>query len=145
MRQIPTSLETLLVEDEGEVLHVYPDGLGFLTLGVGRLVDQRRGGGITKAESRFLLANDISRVEYECDEAFGDWLTRLDDVRAAVIYSLCFQLGLDGLKNFVHFLAACKAGDWRLAQSSLMASKLAKQVPERTRRHGWALVTGEWQ
>ena len=41
------NLTDQLRRDEGCVLHAYPDHLGFLTLGIGRLIDRRKGGGIT--------------------------------------------------------------------------------------------------
>jgi lysozyme len=36
-----------LRREEGEVLHVYKDHLGYLTIGVGRLIDKRKGGCIS--------------------------------------------------------------------------------------------------
>jgi hypothetical protein len=56
-----SELTAQLRRDEGEVLHAYSDHLGFTTIGVGRLIDKRRGGGITKEESKYLLENDIDR------------------------------------------------------------------------------------
>jgi hypothetical protein len=68
-----------LIADEDEVLHVYPDHLGFATIGVGRLVDPRKGGGITQEESRYLLRNDIARRIAECEQRF-EWWGLLDPV-----------------------------------------------------------------
>jgi len=138
-------LEELLVADEDEVLHAYTDTEGFLTLGVGRLIDVRRGGGITKAESRFLLANDVSKAEFECGDHFTSWYPALDDVRAGVVTALCFQLGINGLLNFVHFLTAMRARDWAEAGRQLRNSKLAKQAPERIDRYCDMLLSGEWK
>ena len=53
------------MEEEGLVLHAYEDHLGYLTIGYGRLIDKRRGGGISKAEAEYLLLNDCRRVEQE--------------------------------------------------------------------------------
>ena len=39
--------------EEGEVLTEYKDHLGYSTIGVGRLIDKRKGGGITKEESAY--------------------------------------------------------------------------------------------
>jgi lysozyme len=41
-----------LRRDEGEVLHAYQDKYGYWTIGVGRLIDARKGGGISVEESR---------------------------------------------------------------------------------------------
>ncbi len=45
------SITQQLRRDEGEVLHAYQDSLGYWTIGIGVLIDKRKGGGITKAES----------------------------------------------------------------------------------------------
>jgi len=36
-------LEQQLRRDEGEVLHEYKDSLGYSTIGIGRLIDKRKG------------------------------------------------------------------------------------------------------
>ena len=46
---------------EGFRSGAYCDTQGYLTIGYGRLIDARRGGGITDAEAEFLLAGDIPR------------------------------------------------------------------------------------
>ena len=51
-----------LSRDEGTVLQAYQDSLGYWTIGTGRLIDKRRGGGITKAEADYLLANDVQKI-----------------------------------------------------------------------------------
>ncbi|HXG70394.1 MAG TPA: hypothetical protein VNJ04_07255, partial [Gemmatimonadaceae bacterium] len=70
----------ILVVDEGVVLHAYQDSLGYLTLGIGRLIDKRLGGGITHAEALFLLNNDVDRKVHELVARFP-WFTGLDPVR----------------------------------------------------------------
>ena len=37
-------IEKDLTIDEGRVSHVYKDSLGYYTIGIGHLVDQRKGG-----------------------------------------------------------------------------------------------------
>jgi GH24 family phage-related lysozyme (muramidase) len=59
-----------LAVDEGCVLHAYPDSLGYLTIGYGRLIDRRRGGGITNAEALMLLENDVDRHWHELVHRF---------------------------------------------------------------------------
>ena len=76
------SLESQLRRDEGEVLHAYSDSLGYLTIGVGRLIDARRGGGISGDESAYLLRNDIERKTGELLRR-APWVAELDPVRRA--------------------------------------------------------------
>jgi len=75
-----TQLIADLIRDEGEVHHAYQDSLGFWTLGIGRLIDQRRGGGITHDEALFLLQNDIESKTEDLDRALPWWKT-LSEVR----------------------------------------------------------------
>ena len=46
---------------EGFVSHVYEDSTPekYLTIGYGRLVDSRLGGGISQQEAEYLLTNDV--------------------------------------------------------------------------------------
>jgi len=57
---------------EGKVLHAYPDHLGYWTIGYGRLIDERRGGGITEAEAE----------EWAAGAAVPQWVS--DAIEAAV-------------------------------------------------------------
>ena len=45
----------MLRRDEGRVRHAYQDHLGYWTIGVGRLIDQRKGGGLSEDEIDYLL------------------------------------------------------------------------------------------
>src|SRR5690606_761789 len=97
--------------DEGEVLHAYTDHLGYLTIGVGRLIDKRKGGGISRDESAYLLANDIKEKSAELDRRLS-WWKRLDDARRGVLLSMAFQMGVDGLLTFKNTLAMIERGDY---------------------------------
>lgn len=141
---LANSLELMLVRDEGEVLHAYTDSEGFVTLGVGRLIDAKKGGGITQRESRYLLQNDIVRVKAEVALAFP-WLSAVDSARQAVIHSMVFQLGLSGVRGFPKFLEACIAHDWGHAAAEMKDSKWFKQTPTRVERLAKQLVEGLWQ
>jgi len=77
-------LTRLLRGDEGEVLHAYQDHLGYWTIGVGRLIDKRKGSGISTAESALLLGNDIAEKEAELDR-WLPWWRQLPDARRAVL------------------------------------------------------------
>jgi len=130
-----------LVDDEREVLHAYQDHLGFWTIGVGRLIDKRRGGGITHDESMFLLDNDIDEVltalehlPYWCD---------LDATRQEALCNMAFQLGVAGLLNFKNTLAAVARQDWDAAYAGALNSKWAQQTPARALRVATALRDGD--
>lgn len=145
-RVTPTDLESLLRADEGEVLHGYYDSRGFLSLGVGRLIDVRKGGGISKAESSLLLSNDIvSKAQQPCRANFK-WFPLIDPVRQAVIESLAFNLGIEGLLHFPHFLMHVAAGRFpEAAQELLNSHPWIDQVGERGFRLAKQMQTGAWQ
>ncbi|MEK7945714.1 glycoside hydrolase family protein [Pigmentiphaga sp. YJ18] len=137
-------LTRLLRGDEGEVLHAYQDHLGFWTVGVGRLIDKRKGGGITPDESAYLLANDIARREAELDRRLP-WWRKLDPARQGVLLAMAFQMGIDGLLSFKNTLAAVQRGDYAAAKAGMRDSLWARQTPERAQRMADQMLTGTWQ
>jgi lysozyme len=130
-----------LRRDEGVVRHAYQDHLGFWTIGVGRLIDARRGGGLSEAEIDQLLANDIARFEAELDLR-APWWRELDPVRRRVILNMAFNLGVTGLLGFRNTLAAVRAGQWETAAAGMLASKWATQVGARATRLAAMMRTG---
>lgn len=133
-----------LILDEGEVLHVYWDSLGFATLGVGRLVDERKGGGITQDESRYMLRNDIHRKISECDARF-EWWPLVDSVRQQVLICMAFQLGVEGVTGFHDMCAALARGDYVRASIEMLNSTWARQTPARAQRMAKIMHSGVWE
>jgi len=144
MNDKPTDIVSQLRRDEGEVLHGYFDHLGFMTIGVGRLIDPKRGGHITREESAYLLANDIREKSAQLDEALP-WWTALDEVRRGVLLNMAFQMGVSKLTGFVTTLTHIQAGDYQSASITMQQSQWAKQTPERAARLALQTVTGAWQ
>jgi lysozyme len=138
------NLQQMLVRDEGVVLHCYEDHLGFKTIGVGRLVDKRKGGGITLDEAMYLLQNDIKKVCAQVLEALP-WVSRMNEARQAVVYAMAFQLGLKGLLGFRATLDAMRDERYEDAAEGMRRSLWAKQTPERVKRMAWQLAKGEWE
>lgn len=139
-----TDLKSQLVRDEGEVLHAYKDSLGYLTIGVGRLIDKAKGGGITKEESDYLLSNDIKRKVPAVIKALP-WVMSLNEARRGVLFNMAFQLGLDGLLAFKNTLRYIKDGDYNQAAANMKMSKWHSQTPGRCERLMKQMITGEWQ
>lgn len=136
-----------LRRDEGEALHAYSDDpadapvlanlKGYLTIGVGVLIDQRRGGGITAEESELLLRHRIDRCVAGLDQAWPwwrQWRHLLSDDRQRALLNMAYQLGVDGLLEFHHAIAALEAGDYAAAASHFLESKWARQTPARAER-----------
>jgi len=133
-----------LRRDEGEVLHAYQDHLGFWTLGVGRLIDRRRGGGISAEESAYLLHNDVRRVDQALRSALP-WFSVLDEPRQCALISMGFQMGVAGLLEFKQTLGCIRDGRYAEAETLALRSKWATQTPARARRIARQIASGEFQ
>ena len=61
METLESKVSHLLRLHEGFVSHAYEDSTPekYLTIGYGRLIDERLGGGISQEEAEYLLTNDI--------------------------------------------------------------------------------------
>ncbi len=139
-----TELTKQLRRDEGEVLSAYTDHLGYLTIGVGRMIDKRKGGGITAEESAYLLSNDIDKRQAELLRR-APWMAQLDPARFGVMLNMAFQMGVEGLLGFKNTLAMVKAGDYESAAAGMLHSKWAAQTPARAQRLSKQMRSGVWQ
>jgi lysozyme len=138
------NLKTMLLRDEGSVPHAYQDHLGYWTIGVGRLIDKRKGGGLSDDEIDYLLENDVRRVCADVLEALP-WVIRLNDARQAVVYAMAFQMGLKGLLGFRSTLDSMRDEGYANAAEGMRQSKWAKQTPARATRMAYQMEIGEWQ
>jgi lysozyme len=127
------------------VLHAYQDHLGFWTIGVGILIDARKGGGITQDESRYLLRNRIKRKEAELEQRF-EWWHSLDNTRQGVLLCMAYQLGTNGVANFKKMCAALRVRDYQRAADEMLDSNWARvQTPARAQRMAQIMRSGVWQ
>lgn len=136
-------LRTQLIRDEGAVGHAYHDSFGFLTIGVGRLIDVRRGGGLSDSEINFLLANDIAEKTAQVLEALP-WASKLSEPRLGVLLNMAFQMGVSGLLQFKRTLGSIEDGQYGEAAVEMLDSLWAQQTPERATRLAKQMLTGEW-
>lgn len=129
--------------EEGVRKAAYQDHLGWWTIGVGRLIDARKGGGLSDDEIDYLLANDIAKVQRQM-AGWPAWeKVKADPVRATALISMCFQLGSQGLAGFKNTLAMIAAGRWADAAKNMLQSKWAQQTPARARRIAAMIETGK--
>lgn len=133
-----------LVADEGEVLHAYPDHLGLLTIGVGRMIDPKKGGGITRAESRYLLANDIRK--WIAIAGQWDWFDALDWPRQGVIICMMHQMGARGVSNFRKMIGGLSRRDYETAADEMLDSDWHRDPKTKVRCERMAAImrSGEW-
>jgi lysozyme len=118
--------------------------LGFWTIGVGRLIDPKKGGGLSQDEIEYLLDNDIKKITEQVHK-FLPWVSKLNEPRQAVLIGMAFQMGLRGLLQFKRTLGSIEDGHYGEAAAGMLDSTWAKQTPARAQRLAKQMETGEWQ
>lgn len=154
-KEIESRLIQMLRSEEGVIPTLYKDHLGYDTIGVGHLVDARRGGGLpdwaqeelnqsgrlTDESINSLLLSDIKEKETQLNHALP-WAKDLDCVRYCVLVDMCFQMGIGGLLGFNNTLRYIKEGNYDQAAKNMLVSKWAKQTPNRAKRRADEMRTG---
>jgi lysozyme len=131
--------------DEDERPCVYKDSLGFWTIGVGRLVDERKpGSGLSPDEITYLLNNDIDDRAEAVAKALP-WFQSLDEARQGVLLNMAFQLGTEGLLKFERTLGLIEARQYEAAADAMLRSLWATQTPKRAKRMAEQMRSGQWQ
>ena len=128
--------------DEGRVPYAYADSLGYQTIGVGILIDKRKGGKLLPEEIDFILANRMKKV---LAGVVGEpWYPAVadDPVRLAAILNMQFQLGSESDEAFVNSFRFIAAQDWVRAAANMRRSLWARQTPARARRVIAMIETG---
>lgn len=136
-------LKRQLAGDEGNVKYGYKDSLGYLTIGIGFLIDERKGG-LRPEEIGFIFANRIELIRTELAQK-APWMSKLSEARQGAFLNMAYQLGVDGLLRFKNTLASAQAGEWDKVEAGVLASLYAKQTPNRARRIAKQLQTNVWQ
>lgn len=137
------SLRSLIELHEGRIPHAYQDSLGFWTIGVGHLIDKKRGGKLPDHIIDALFDYDIEKHSTELFEALP-WSADLDEVRKTVLVDMTFNLGINGLLGFRNTLRAIKEHRWDDAAQGMLASRWANQVGSRAVRLADMMRTGQW-
>lgn len=122
-----------LYESEAKVPHAYQDSKGYWTIGVGRLIDKRLGGGLSDDEIEYLLSNDMKKAEIAARKLVKNF-DALTDNRKVVILDLAFNLGETKLAKFVNTLKAINEGRWEDAAKGMENSLWYVQVGKRSKK-----------
>ena len=126
--------------DEGEVLEVYLDHLGYPTIGIGHLVrteDEEFGKtsrtAITAERSRELFARDIQSAIEDCERLYGQWHNWPEEVQLIMV-NMCFNLGVTRLAKFKNMHNMLSQHKWKEAAEEGRDSKWYRQVTNRAER-----------
>ncbi|UYU30296.1 lysozyme family protein [Siccibacter colletis] len=71
-------------------------------------------------------------------------LQKCNPARADILYSMAYQMGVNGLAGFKNTLAMIAAGKFDEASSGMLNSKWARQTPNRARRHAEVMSSGSY-
>ncbi len=161
-----TDIIDLLVFEEGFRSKPYLDTESYPTAGIGFLLAKRK---CTKSELKEFYDFELPR---EAAEAWLEILLRqvhagmMKDAgiraaytkcvnahpttgwdtnpRIAVLLSMGYQMGVDGLAKFTTTLGHIAAGRFTDAAGAMLRSKWANQTPRRATRHAHQMATGKW-
>ena len=117
---------------EGVRAYLYRDSLGFWTVGVGHMVDVRKGGWCDDDIAARLNKNGFS-LSPQVIDAY---------LRYASLVSMAFTLGASGFASFTKARAAINRGQWREAHDQLLDSKWARQLPQRAKEIAEIILHG---
>ena len=139
-REFLERLREEIILDEGCVLEVYKDHLGYYTVGVGHLIrpsdeewETPTGTKITQTRADELLVKDFNNVLKECEDNLAVWSEVGEEVKL-ILANMAFNLGLPRLKKFKLMLKAINEKDYVKAAEEGLDSRWAKQVYNRAHR-----------
>jgi lysozyme len=130
-----------LIRHEALKLSAYQDSEGYWTIGVGHLIDSRRGGKISVDTANYILDEDIAEKTADLNNHLT-WWKDLDPVRQQVLLNMCFNLGIYGLLKFENTLGHIRRGEYKEASEAMLQSKWASQVGNRAVELSQMMETG---
>jgi lysozyme len=139
------TLKDTLKQDEGLRLRAYPDPVSHgepWTIGYGHTGPDVHGGmEITGEQAESLLDADITKATAALETALP-WACQLDEARRGALINMTFNMGINHLLGFHHFLTALQCGDYSTAAEEMLDSLWAKQVGSRAIRLSRVIAHG---
>ena len=129
-----------IAADEGKVLKIYKDHLGYPTFGIGHLIieddpehGQRVGTKVSEERCDEAFDQDVKSVLADCDTLYDDFGGLPEEVQL-ILANMMFNMGRTRLSKFKNMNAAVEEGDWNRASQEMMNSRWYNQVRNRARR-----------
>lgn len=127
--------------DEGVVLEVYKDHLGYDTCGVGHLITDLNpeygspvGTPITQERCDGYLVDDLNVSFNECIILYQPWFKDFPQEVKEILINMMFNLGRPRLTKFKNFNKAIIRKDWKSAAVEGRDSLWYRQVTKRAER-----------
>lgn len=127
-----TNITNHIIVYEGLRLKPYKCPAGKLSIGYGRNLE---GKGITEAEARHMLENDIEECFEDLEESIfcGLWAQFPEQIKL-VFLDMRYNLGPGGFRGFKKMILAAVRKDWPGVKQSMQQSKWFNQVGHRSAR-----------
>ncbi len=138
---VASQLVNQIIRHEGLELKPYKCTSNKLTIGVGRNLEDV---GITEAEAKYLLMNDLARVDSQIEQLMP-WSAQLNPARYDALLNFVFNVGIGTALKFENAMAALKESDFDTAAAELLDSRWSTQVGKRAEELAEQIRTGEYQ
>jgi len=140
----------LLKFEEGYRSTPYIGTEGYLHIGYGQKLSNEKGLNpdewnvtTTPAHAEYILVNKVDAILYVLKTGVHkSAFNKLDEEGQAVLVSMAYQMGIQGLYKFYDMWTAIYLGDDEGAAYEMLSSKWATQTPARARRHAETMRTG---
>lgn len=120
--------------DEGYEQYPYTDSEGYLSIGIGMCIDKRvPGTGMSREVARYAVRLKVQQIAKDLTTAIPWWVNQPEPIQN-VLVNMSYQLGVNGLLGFKHFLALCQEGSYLDAANAGLDSQWAKQCPTRAKK-----------
>ncbi len=130
-----------IIRHEGLELKPYKCTSNKLTIGIGRNLQDV---GITEDEAKYLLMNDLARVDAQMEKLMP-WSQSLNPARYDALMNFVFNVGIGTALKFENAMAALKESDFDTAAAELLDSRWSTQVGSRAQELATQIKTGKYQ
>lgn len=130
-----------LKREEGWRPSPYRDTEGFLTIGFGFLIDERKHVYMPRRVGELWLEIIAEKKWMDLLEREPWLVDQPEDVQRALA-QMAYQMGVDGVLGFENMIAELRFGNREGAADEALDSKWARQTPERAQRVA-ALIRGD--
>lgn len=143
---------SLLNFEEGFSEVPYYCSEGYPTIGIGKRIGPK---GAPLSQYQFKVSKSLATVwmTEDVQEVMEDIkkypniqaaMNQCNEARQAILISMAYQMGAEGLSKFTNTLKAVAEQRWSDAQAGMTASKWARQAPNRANRHAIQMLRGLW-
>lgn len=143
---------SLLNKEEGFSAKPYYCSAGYPTIGIGQRIGPKGAPlklyefTVSKSLAAVWLAEKVKETLADMDkyENIRAAMAACNEPRQAILISMAYQMGAEGLSKFTNTLKSIATQNWHAAQAGMLASKWQRDTPSRAQRHAIQLLNGSW-